>query len=388
MKHFLLYGHGGAYNHGAEAILKTTMLGLLQRNGQSEIMLSSHFPEQDKEFGIRPTRFLERDMYYVTKEKQEEKQGLSGGKYNKEIYRSTIEALNHRTFALSVGGDNYCYPAWHRWKYIHEEILEKGGRDILWSCSINPENIDDKMRGTLATYHLITARESLTYQALLDRGLDNVVLCADVAFLLKAAMVELPRNFLKDQTVAINISPLVIRRETKKGIAKNAVLSLMDYILEKTELQIALIPHVVMPMDNDYTVLAELFEEYRESKYRERVCLISEKLSAAEYKYVISKCRFGVFARTHASIAAYSNGIPSIVLGYSVKAQGIAKDMGIENYVLDIKELDEPTKLRDKFEQLMAEETTVRARLLSSAEQMKELAGKAFDYLDGFNRNP
>lgn len=382
MNHFLLYGHGGAYNHGAEAILKTTMFGLLQRDGQSEIMLSSHFPEQDKEFGIRPTCFLERDMYYVNKEKQEEKQGLVCGRYNREIYRSTIEVLNHNTVALSVGGDNYCYPAWHRWKCIHEEILKQDGRDILWSCSINPENIDSEMRETLATYHLITARESLTYQALLDKKFDNVVLCADVAFLLKATKVELPWNFLKGQTVAINISPLVMRREKKKDVTKNAVLSLMEYILEKTKLQIALIPHVTMPMDNDYTVLAELFEKYKETKYRERICLINGKLSATEYKYVISQCRFGVFARTHASIAAYSNGIPSVVIGYSVKAQGIAKDMGVGEYVLDIKELDEPEKLKYKFERLMAEEKEVRKRLLLNAEQMKCLASKAFEYLD------
>ena len=58
------------------------------------------------------------------------------------------------------------------------------------------------------------------------------------------------------------------------------------------------------------------------------------KLSAAEYKYLIAHCRFGVFARTHAAIAAYSSGIPCVTIGYSVKAQGIGNDMGMGNQIV------------------------------------------------------
>lgn len=381
MSRFLLYGHGGAFNHGAEAILQTTVSGIRAVANRSEIYLSSHFPEQDREFGIVPEHFLERDMYYVSKEKQDKALGLAEGRYDKEIYKTTIDAVDKNTIALSVGGDNYCYPAWHRWRCIHEEILKCGAKDILWSCSINPENIDKKMLETLSTHYIIAARESLTYQALREKGLGNAKLYADVAFLLEPKSIELPKNFLKGQTVAINVSPLVMRREKEKGVVKEAILSLINYILQNTDMHIALVPHVVMPMDNDYSALSELFERYRDSKYKDRICLCSDKLSAAEYKYIISQCRFGVFARTHASIAAYSTGIPTLVLGYSVKAQGIAKDMGMEEYVLDISELTDSQQLYLKFEGLLSKENYITKILLANAIKMKGLASSMFECL-------
>lgn len=381
MKKFLLYGHGGAYNHGAEAILKTTIAGIRSLKNESYILLSSHFPEQDQEFGIMPDCFLERDRYYADKEKQESMQGLAVGRYDKEIYRTTIEAMDSDTIALSVGGDNYCYPAWHRWCCIHESAVKHGAKDILWSCSINPESINSKMCEALKSHYLITARESLTYLALKEKGMDNVVLCADVAFLLCPEELELPWNFLKNQTVAINISPLVMRRETRDGIVKAAVLKLMSYILEKTEMNIALVPHVVMPMDNDYVALSELFEYYKDSVYRDRICLCSDNLSAAKYKYIISQCRFGVFARTHAAIASYSTGVPALVLGYSVKARGIARDMGVEEYVLDISNLINSEQLYGKFEVLLQDEEKIKRILCDNKVKMKNLVKGMFEYL-------
>ena len=48
MKKVLLYGHGGACNHGAEAILRSS-IPVFRKTGVS-ILLSTHFPEQD----VRP----------------------------------------------------------------------------------------------------------------------------------------------------------------------------------------------------------------------------------------------------------------------------------------------------------------------------------------------
>lgn len=380
---YLLYGHGGAYNHGAEAILKTTLQGIKSIDAAPYVCLSSHFPKQDQEFSIVPDCFLERDMGYVDREKRESARGITAGSYDKEIYRSTLDAIDRQTIALSVGGDNYCYPAWHRWQCIHKEIKQRGAKDILWSCSINPECITQEMLETLSTHDLITARESITCEELKRRGLQNVVQCADVAFLLCPEKTVLPKQFLINQTVAINISPLVMRREKKEGIVKESVYRLMDMILQKTGLQIALIPHVVMPMDNDYEVLREIYEYYAARGYSDRICLCSDRLSAAEYKYIISNCRFGVFARTHASIAAYSTGVPALVLGYSVKAKGIAKDMEMSPYVLDISNLESSSQLSQGLLLLMQKEKEVKKVLQEKTKRMQTLAEDMFNKIYG-----
>lgn len=378
---YVLYGHGGAYNHGAEAIIQTTLQGIRSLRNVESIALLSHFPEQDKEFHICPDLFLERDMMYVTKEKEDVQKGSPAGIYDYEIYRSTIEAMDANTVALSVGGDNYCYPAWHRWKTIHEEAKSRGAKDILWSCSINPESINESMKQTLASHDLIAARESITYQALKSIGLNNVIQCADVAFLLESKQVSLPEKFIPQQTVALNVSPLVMRRENQKGLVMRVMLSLLKYIFESTKMQVALIPHVVMPMDNDYAALKELYTICKELGYANRVCLCSDTLSAAEYKYIISQCRFGVFSRTHASIAAYSTGVPALVLGYSVKAQGIARDLEMQEYVLDICQLYNEEELVSKFVHLMEKEADVKHNLQLAQPVMRKRAEGLFDFL-------
>lgn len=342
-KNFLLYGHGGAYNHGSEAIIRCTVDLIKKKYPQSKIILSTHFKDQDIEFGMPVDEYCERDFKYVLKDKNSEEKGL----YDHLIYRSTLDKIEKDSVCLSVGGDNYCYNNWHRWKSIHEKALEVSANSILWSCSIEPSMITNEMMDTLRTHHLITARESITYNALKDKGLNNVILCSDIAFLLESKETLLPPNFIEGNTVGINISPLVLRREVNKGMVMENINRLIQYILDRSDMNIALIPHVVMPMDNDYTLLKGLYEEL---KYKERVSIISDKLSAAEYKYVISKCRFSICARTHASIAAYSSSIPTIAIGYSIKAKGIAKDLGVEDYVLELGEFLNGYSLLNMFE--------------------------------------
>ena len=59
MNNILLYGHGGAYNHGAEAILVTTIDCIRNRVPKIRIGLSTHFKEQDIEFGIDTDEILQ-----------------------------------------------------------------------------------------------------------------------------------------------------------------------------------------------------------------------------------------------------------------------------------------------------------------------------------------
>jgi colanic acid/amylovoran biosynthesis protein len=374
MKKFLLYGHGGSYNHGAEAIIKSTIKLIKSNYPDSYIILSTHFKEQDIEFGIEVDEYCERDMYYVELDKSSNEKG----KYDKLIYKSTIDKIDKDTTCLSVGGDNYCYDNWRRWKAIHESAIEVGAKSILWSCSIEPSMLCNEMVETLKTHSFITARESITYNSLIEKGLENVVLCSDVAFLLQAKEVRLPDNFIIGNTLGINLSPLIIRRENKKGIIVQNILNVINYVLSNTEMNIALIPHVVMPMDNDYELLNEIYELIEK---KDRACLISDKLSASEYKYIISNCRFGIFSRTHAAIAGYSTGVPILALGYSVKAEGIANDLGCGKYVISLKEFTDGKTLEKKFMEFISDENKIKEILERKSQLWKDNSKKTIGLL-------
>ena len=114
----------------------------------------------------------------------------------------------------------------------------------------------------------------------------------------------------------------------------------------------------------DLKVLKLLFEKFKDTN---RVFLISdESLNGTQLKYIISKCEFFVGARTHATIAAYSSCVPTLVLGYSIKSLGIAKDLfgSYEDYVVNLDLLnDNADILAQKFDLLYSKHTEIKARL-------------------------
>jgi polysaccharide pyruvyl transferase WcaK-like protein len=101
-----------------------------------------------------------------------------------------------------------------------------------------------------------------------------------------------------------------------------------------------------------------------------------------QYKGYIARMRFFVGARTHATIAAYSNCVPTLVLGYSVKSKGIARDLfGEEKLVLDLGELSDGDKLIGGFRTLLAEEKEIRETLRKALPGIQAKSGKAVQYI-------
>lgn len=95
--------------------------------------------------------------------------------------------------------------------------------------------------------------------------------------------------------------------------------------------------------------------------------------------------KFFVGARTHATIAAYSTLVPTMVLGYSVKSKGIAQDIfGEEKLVLSLAEISDSNKLIAKFEEMKRDEYLIRNTLKKRIPEIKKMAEKAADYLMAF----
>lgn len=356
MKKILIYGHGGALNHGSEALVLCLTEILREKYENSHIMLVSHFPEQDE---ISPICVDEIIPY--------KKDGVT----NTDKYKKALSKLDKDVLLIFLAADILCYQNWQRYKVLHEKALEIGAESIMINSSIDTDCVDDEMKDFLKSYSLITARESLTYQLLIDIGCKNVVKTCDLAFGLESK----PTDFTCSDFVAINLSPLVCKKNDNVIVSfKNMV----KFILEETNLNVVLVPHVLMSMDNDYDVLQELKSFFADE---DRVSLVSDKLSCLEYKYIISKARFGVFNRTHASIAAYSTCVPSIVIGYSIKSQGIATDLGMLDYLIDVYTLEDTSKLTELFKQLVSEESNIKIKLKNST----KIYMQNFNEYDYFN---
>lgn len=359
-----LYSHGGSKNHGCEAILRTT-ISLLSQN---HIAVYSFRPKEDREYCVdNYCRLLDRQemkpnklsvgflfAYFRLRFKQDESAII---RYYEKLIYSRIPA---NSIALSIGGDNYCYS--DVWMHMENRaFLEKRGhKTVLWGCSVEPSLIDTRMRKDLSRYDLITARESITYETLRKIN-SNVVLAPDPAFTLRKQPGNYPEGLGSKPYIGINVSPLIQSLEKGGNITMENYRALVAHILETTDRDIALIPHVVWDHNDDRIPLGQLYEEFRNTG---RVFMVEDQ-NCMQLKDIISGCEFFVGARTHATIAAYSTCVPTLVVGYSVKARGIARDLfgSEEGYVLPVQQLRNSGELTDAFHGLYSRKEEIREYL-------------------------
>lgn len=375
-EYMILYEHGGSENHGCEAIVRSTvsMVGEPTR-------LFSLNQDQDEKYGLAQICELNSDT--VNKINKGTKEWLfSGiqtklsGKYDLTIKyqrKKLINSVKKGDVLLSIGGDNYCYPGATLLASLNDNLRRKGAKIVLWGCSVEPELLENPIiADDLSKFDLITARETISYEALKKIN-QNTVLVADPAFTLERIDCKLPEGWIDHNMIGFNISPLIMRKSTSPRTAFNAFRDLLSYILKNTNCGIALIPHVVWETNDDRELLKELYEEYKDTG---RVLLIPD-CNCMELKGYIARCRLFIGARTHATIAAYSNNIPTLAIGYSVKAKGIAKDIfgTHEKYVIPIQDIKDSVDLIELFKWLYHNEKCIKQHL---SEVMPEYIRQAY----------
>ena len=190
----------------------------------------------------------------------------------------------------------------------------------------------------------------------------NVVRWCDPAFTMGLEELPLPQGWREGKTVGLNVSPLVLNCTKDKNAALDAFAALVRHILDTSDDAVALIPHVTWAHDNDLDALHAIKARFADE---ERVFLLPGTLNALQYKGYVKRLRALVTARTHVSIAAYSTCVPTLVIGYSVKARGIARDLfGAEaGHLLPAQELSGEAELIVAYDALMKRGDAEREQL-------------------------
>jgi polysaccharide pyruvyl transferase WcaK-like protein len=361
----VMYLHGGSGNHGCEAIVNSTchMIEDIPK------LLVTNSEKEDKYYSVAPLcdilqerkiaeHFVAHVWYYAWRMIFHDPESFMRYRFR------DVLGKNLAPLYVSIGGDMYCYELSKKEAITANSTFNRAGaKTVLWGCSLEPELLKEKeVVEDMKRYALITPRESITADALKAAGVvDNVKRYPDPAFSLQPVESALPAAFQEGNTVGINISPMIVRNETEEGITIRNYRRLIDHILQSDDCSIALIPHVMWNYNDDRLTLAQLYEDYKEN---ERVILF-EDMSCQHIKYIISKCRAFIGARTHATIAAYSSCVPTLVVGYSVKARGIARDLfgTEEHYVLPVQTLSDSEELITAYDWMMEREQEIRTHL-------------------------
>ena len=410
----ILYMHAGSGNHGCEAIADSTcrmMYDEWQKNhlednlgrGYTAPLIVSNRVAEDLHYSLHGIADAghcalteERHIaehkaahtaYYLWRKLTGDQESFQRYRFRPAFAAAAAcvsdNPLWKTPLAVSIGGDNYCYPEMvHDLALANRMFHKKGCRTMLMGCSIEPDSLrDPELLGDLHSYEKIIARESITHEALLTAGIaaERLLLCPDPAFLLPCEKRPLPEGFEEGNTVGLNLSPMVQKSEKVPGVTMERYRKLIRHILQHTTYKIALIPHVVWKNNDDRGPLMQLFEEFRDSGRIVRI----EDHSAEELKGFISRCSLFIGARTHATIAAYSTCVPTLVLGYSVKSRGIATDLfgTDEHYVLPVQKLEDPQELISYFEWLEAHQEEIHRHLV---EIMPAYAARARENVRAF----
>ncbi len=366
MKRVYLCGHTGSNNRGCEAIVRSTIDVLLQ-SGVTDCRLFSYNAEDDRKrkldevVSIHPYEYQPKIIRGLYKYLLKDPVRAHRNAYKKILKKGTPDCL------VCIGGDTYCFAH----PYANYAINDAGQLHqiptVLWGCSIDGKALtNDELKADIQKYQHIVARESLTYDLLKQCVTPDQVLwkACDPAFHLESKETELPSVFAAGDTIGINLSPYFIKNNSKeeKMIFQN-VQNLIRYILDETSYNICFIPHVFSyeKKDQDIAVMDRFYEQYTDEP---RIGYLNQDLSCTEIKYVISHCRFFIGARTHSVIAAYSTGVPTLALSYSIKSLGIAKDIFGTNdgYVLSKAAMESGDCLTDVFVQnIMQKEEEIRS---------------------------
>ena len=383
MSTMLMYNHGGCENRGCEAIVRSTSEMFAQELGVKSC-LASATPGYDRGIGLGiPVISAEISPYSLNRliNSVGFRLGIPREQEVARRYDTVISRVRRSDVCLSIGGDTYCYGRQEHLLVINGRLRRAGKPIVLWGCSVEPRLLEGERLEDIRQYQLIVARESITFEAMKAAGLPVLQWC-DPAFFLRSEEMALPQGWREGGTVGINLSPLVLDRSRDREGTLDAFTALIRHILKTSEDSIALIPHVTWIHDNDLDALEALKARFADEP---RVFLLPGTLRAMQLKGCIRRLKALVTARTHASIAGYSTGVPTLVIGYSVKARGIARDLfGDEaGHLIPVQELGSAQQLICAYDALIKrapeERSMLQTRIPEYTAGRRQMVGRVME---------
>jgi colanic acid/amylovoran biosynthesis protein len=141
-----------------------------------------------------------------------------------------------------------------------------------------------------------------------------------------------------------------------------AVARAVSYFLDNYGGSAVFIPQVWGPLPSQDDRLPARRIRQQLEHYPGQVHLVEEPLSPELLKAVYGRMDLFIGTRMHSNIFALSEGVPVIAIGYQHKTQGIARSLGLEEWVMDISQINEK-KLSELISKLYGQSASLRKQL-------------------------
>jgi polysaccharide pyruvyl transferase WcaK-like protein len=226
----------------------------------------------------------------------------------------------------------------------------------------------------------------------------SVPLVADIAFLLRPAIsAESPlvaevRHWVRKQREAgarlvlgcnLNTVPW---RQGGYDVAPliHAVRATLERLAaECGPLSLVMLPHDPRPPWSDVASLGTLNEMLPAGIERNTV-LLNREARAGEVKAITAECDLILAGRMHLAIASLGSGVPVACVGYQGKYEGLFRHFGLEEMVVDWREVAESGRLSSWFTPFVSRRQELARRITERLPHVVELARKGLQDLPSF----
>jgi len=223
-------------------------------------------------------------------------------------------------------------------------------KTMLPPQTIGPFNDPKVKRAAIKTLEkcdAALARDEQSYdflkQETRNKAIDEII---DVAFFMPFQRREFSREFIH---AGLNVSALLWHGGYTKNNQFKLALDyqsttrrIIAYFLSIPHVKLHLVPHVFdlnVTVENDYAVCFDLARELND----ERIVLAPFFITPLLAKNYIAGLDFFMGARMHATIAAFSSGVPVYPLAYSRKFTGLYNDTLRYPYLADMRSQSDGT---------------------------------------------
>lgn len=361
---FLLVGNGSYANRGCEAIVRGTMEILRKEYGGVDARAGVYGLSSEAKDQIHDE--IDPDVYNFeltnwstrwSKNWLQDRLNSVFGTNFVSVNRPLLPHLDNVEAALEIGGDNFSldYGLPRHLLNMDKYLMSRKIPVILWGASIGPFDSEPEfakiMLDHLRNVKGLFVRESFSRDYLSENGIsENVRLMSDPAFVMNPAEYDSDKFGLEvpQGAIGLNFSPLMAKFLIKERVQvweldeshlaawRSFCVDAVVNIASMFGRDILLIPHVgsVRAGIDDFQFMESVARE-AQGKAKSKILYVSRKLASAEMKSIISKCHIFAGARTHSTIAALSTKVPTLSLGYSMKARGLNQDIfGSQEYCI------------------------------------------------------
>lgn len=385
---FIFHGNGSFWNRGCEAILRTTVKILQKEFGDCRFM---NFSPCYLDLGPEPSIDATIEYHIPSPQNRRTPVGIVRRVTRRmfgrghEIFTPYLDAS---TAVLALGGDNYSldYGLPYTYFQANNTVVHNKKPMVIWGASVGPFSNNAKFEKyaarELKKVSLICARESETVAYLKSIGVeDNVRQVADPAFLLDVEPIKHKQLDIIEKTpcIGLNLHNLLGQYRKSNTSWIDCAAQCTKSLLASTDMPVILIQHVFTPSINKPSFTHELYQ--RLGSAAEKVVFVDNRYNSGQLKYIISKLKLFIGGRTHATIASLSSCVPTISIGYSMKARGINKDIfGHTDWVVPVQELD-GKRISEVTRQLLDNHASVKSHLVSMMPEYKKLSWSAGKFL-------